>query len=118
MSEPIEELTNIDRVLHEPARLAILTALDACVSADFMYLQALARLSRGNLSLHLGKLEARGLIEIEKTFRRKTPRTVVRLTKEGRTAIRTHWRRLETTRRTVSRWMMRRRMVPPEPALV
>ena len=105
MSEPIEAMTHIDRVVHEPARLAILTALDACVRADFMYRQALTHVSRGTLSLHLGKLEVRGLVAIEKTFRRKTPRTVVRLTKEGKTAIRTYWRRLETTRSTVSRWI-------------
>ena len=101
MSEPFQAITNVDRLVHEPARLAILTALEACVSADFMYLQALTGLSKGNLSLHLGKLEARGLIAIQKTFAGKTPRTVVRLTKEGKTAIRDHWRRLEQTRQAL-----------------
>ncbi len=117
MSEPIEGIVNVDRVVHEPARLGILTALDACRSADFMHLQAVTGLSHGNLSLHLGKLEAHGLIEIEKAFIRKKPRTTVRLSKDGKTAIRAHWRRLETTRRAAQKWMRRRRMVAPEPAL-
>src|SRR5258708_3606407 len=78
VSEPIEGIVNVDRVVHEPARLGILTALDACRSADFMHLQAVTGLSHGNLSLHLGKLEAHGLIEIEKAFIRKKPRTTVR----------------------------------------
>ena len=115
MSEPIEEIVNIDRIVHEPARLAILTTLAECVHADFMYLQAVTGMSRGNLSLHLGKLEAAGLIEIEKTYRHKTPRTIVRLTKPGKLAIKAYWRQIETTRRTVSKWLMRRRMVAPEP---
>ena len=111
MSEPFEAIRNMDRLVHDPSRLAILTALGACRSADFMYLQALTGLSKGNLSLHLGKLEAHGLVaieKIEKTFTRRTPRTVVRLTNEGKTAIRTHWRRLEKTRSIVTRWMMRK----------
>src|SRR5258708_6224138 len=116
MSEPFEEIANIDRLVHEPARLAILTALEACRSADFMFLQSLTGLSRGNLSLHLGKLEARGLIAVEKAFVRKMPRTTLRLTKEGKTAIRAYWRRLDTTRRAASRWTLRR-MISPNPAL-
>ena len=95
MSEPFAEITNLDRLVHEPARLAILTALGACRSADFMYLRALTGLSKGNLSLHLGKLETGGLIAIERTYAGKRPRMVVRLTQEGKTAIRTHRRRLE-----------------------
>ena len=49
MSSPFQEITNLDRLVHEPARLAILTALDACRHADFMYLQSLTGLAKGNL---------------------------------------------------------------------
>ena len=115
--DPFEMIRTIDRLVHEPARLSILTALDACRHADFMYLQSLTGFSRGNLSLHLGKLEAAGLIAIEKIFRGKTPVTVVRLTAEGRTAFRTYWRRLEKTRREAKKWALRRQMLTPEPAV-
>ena len=108
MSEPFEAMTNVDRLVHEPARLSVLTALDACRSADFMFLQALTGLSTGNLSLHLSKLEAGGLIAIEKTFVRKRPRTLVRLTKEGTTAIRAHWRSLDKSRKDGFRLLQRK----------
>jgi len=95
MSDPVEDIMNLDRLVHEPARLAILLTLGACKSADFMFLQAATGLSKGNLSLHLGKLEAGGMIAIERTYAGKRPRMIVRLTKDGRTAIRTHRRSLE-----------------------
>jgi DNA-binding MarR family transcriptional regulator len=99
VTSPFEELTNLDRLVHEPARLAILTALDACRHADFMYLQSLTGLANGNLSQHLAKLEAAGLVSLSRGFAGKLPKTVVRLTASGRSAIRAHWRRLEQTRR-------------------
>lgn len=99
MSSPFEEISNFDRLVHEPARLAILTALDACRHADFMYLQSLTGLAKGNLSQHLSKLEDAGLIALSRSFAGKLPKTVVRLTPTGKTAIRAHWRRLEQTRR-------------------
>ena len=49
MSEPFDAIRNMDRLVHDPSRLANLTALGACRSADFMYLQALTGLSKGNL---------------------------------------------------------------------
>lgn len=104
MSSPFEEISNFDRLVHEPARLAILTALDACRHADFMYLQSLTGLGKGNLSQHLAKLEAAGLISLSRAFVGKVPKTVVRLTANGRSAIRAHWRRLEQTRKAASGW--------------
>ena len=104
MSAPFEELANLDRLIHEPARLAILTALAACKSADFTYLLSLTGLTNGNLSQHLAKLENGGLVLIEKTFARKMPRTVVRLSPDGRRSVDQHWRRLEQMRRSALRW--------------
>jgi DNA-binding MarR family transcriptional regulator len=108
MSEPFEEITNLDRLVHDPPRLAILTALDACRAADFMFLQSLTGLANGNLSQHLAKLERGGLISREKTIAGKMPRTMVRLTKEGRAAIKAHWRRLEQMRGAASSWFVKR----------
>ena len=57
MPAPFEHIAELDRLIHEPARLAILTALRACRTADFLFLQRLTGLSNGNLSSHLAKLE-------------------------------------------------------------
>ena len=77
MSAPFEELSNLDRLVHEPARLAILTALSACRTADFVYLLSLTGLTNGNLSRHLSKLEQAGLIAINKSFRGRVPLTQI-----------------------------------------
>ena len=108
MSGPFEELSNLNRLIHEPARLAILTALAACRSADFRYLQSVTGLTVGNLSRHLGKLEAGGLVAIEKSFKRKVPHTELSLTAMGRDAIEDHWVRLGQVRRSTRRWWPKR----------
>jgi DNA-binding MarR family transcriptional regulator len=55
--------------------------------ADFVYLLRVTGFTKGNLSSHLAKLEEAEYVEIEKTFRGKIPLTVIRLTKDGRTAF-------------------------------
>lgn len=104
MTGPFEELAELDRLIHEPARLAILTALSACRTADFLYLQRLTGLSKGNLSSHLSKLEAAELVQIEKSYEGKTPITRVCLSKSGRASIRRHWKRLDGLRNQVAQW--------------
>src|SRR5260370_8270873 len=97
MSVRFLDLRDIDRLIHEPARLAVLSVLALVRSADFTYLQAATGLSSGNLSLHLGKLEEAGLITIEKKFVGNRPQTTLRLTKEAKTALRPPSRLLEAT---------------------
>lgn len=104
MTETFEALAGLDKLIHEPARLAILTALSACSSADFMFLQRLAGLTKGNLSSHLSRLEEAGLVRIDKQFIGKKPNTLVRLTDEGRTAIERHWQQLESLRKSAQQW--------------
>jgi len=79
-------LNDVDRLIHEPARLAVMTILAAVDSADFLYLARETELTKGNLSAHLSKLEDAGYIEIEKSFQGKRPHTDCRLTDEGRQA--------------------------------
>lgn len=105
--EPFEELAGLDRLFHEPARLAILTALGACRSANFLYLQRLTGLSKGNLSSHLAKLEEAGLVRIDKQFSGKLPLTRLSLTSAGQTGIEQHWKRLDTLRRHAFKWRPR-----------
>ena len=80
-------LVDVDRLVHEPARLMIITILYAVESADFLFLQRETGLTKGNLSSHLAKLEEAGYLEIEKTYHGKIPLTVCRLTPTGRQAF-------------------------------
>lgn len=88
----------LDRLVHEPGRLAILTVLTSVTDADFTFLQRVTGLTKGNLSSHLSKLEDGGLVTIEKSFVGKRPNTTVALTKEGRARVAEHWARLEQLR--------------------
>lgn len=83
-SAKIQRLGQIDKVIHEPARLMIIALLSAVAEADFQYLHQSTGLTKGNLSVHLSKLEGAGYIEIEKSFRGKYPLTICRLTKQGK----------------------------------
>ena len=80
-------LLNIDRVIHEPARLSILAVLRAFETVDFTFLLKQTELSRGNLSSHLSKLESSAYVTIRKEFVEKVPRTLVELTDAGRDAV-------------------------------
>ncbi|MGZ8348134.1 MAG: transcriptional regulator [Allosphingosinicella sp.] len=93
------ELAALDRLVHDPSRLAILSALLGWTEAEFSYLLTATGLTKGNLSSHLGKLEAGGLIEIGKGYKGKTPWTRAKLTKEGRDRVEAHWAELDRIRR-------------------
>jgi len=87
MDEDLRSLTDLDRLIHEPARLLIVTILSMVESADFLFLQCETDLTKGNLSAHLRKLEEASYVNIEKTFRGKLPLTVCKLTKSGQEAF-------------------------------
>jgi len=80
-------LLQLDRLIHEPARLLILSILAGAESAEFGFVEHLSGLSKGNLSSHLSKLEAAGLVAIDKSCRGKRPLTTLQLTPMGRTAL-------------------------------
>lgn len=85
-------------MIHEPGRLAILTVLSSCKSADFVFLQRVTGLTKGNLSSHLTKLEEAGLVTIQKRFVHKRPNTNVALTAVGKERIAKHWAQLDRLR--------------------
>ena len=87
MSARISNLADVDRLIHEPARLVIVAILSSVDSADFLYLQRETGLTKGNLSSHLSKLEEAQYVTIEKTYQGKTPLTICRLTTQGREAF-------------------------------
>jgi DNA-binding MarR family transcriptional regulator len=98
LASGLKEVDRLNRLVHEPARLVILTALASCASADFVFLQRITGLTNGNLSAHLAKLSEAGLVVIEKRFIERKPNTQVVLTPRGRRAVNEHWRRLEQLR--------------------
>ena len=76
----------LDRVIHEKARLSVLTSLVAHPKGlVFGDLKQMCGLTDGNLSRHLQVLEEAGLVDIEKGYDRNRPKTVVRITAQGRT---------------------------------
>ncbi len=91
MPEEASGFPEVDRLIHEPARLAILTVLSACASADFNFLQKASGLSKGNLSVQLSRLEEAGLVYVEKVVRRKKTLTTAELSSRGKRQLREYW---------------------------
>ncbi len=87
MSDDLRGVTGLDRLIHEPARLLIVTILSTVASADFLFLQRETSLTKGNLSAHLSRLEEAGYVKIEKTFKGKLSLTVCKLTAAGKKAL-------------------------------
>jgi len=87
MKNNLQGLVDLDRVIHEPARLMLVMILATVESADFLFLQGETGLTKGNLSAHLSKLEKAEYVRIEKTFKGKYPLTICRLTPAGRRAL-------------------------------
>ena len=94
-SKDLDSIANIDRTIHAPARLLIMAYLSVVESADFTYLMHQTGLTRGNLSSHRSKLEEEGYIAVTKEFVEKIPRTLIRLTDEGREAIEDYKRNMK-----------------------
>lgn len=95
MSDDLRSVTELDRLIHEPARLLIVTILSSVASADFLFLQRETGLTKGNLSAHLSKLEAAEYVKIEKTFKGKLPLTVCKLTSAGNKALKAYREQLQ-----------------------
>jgi len=95
MGDDLRSLTELDRLIHEPARLLIVTILSTVESADFLFLQRETDLTKGNLSAHLSKLEGAGYVNIEKTFKGKLPLTVCKLTESGQAAFETYRQQMQ-----------------------
>src|SRR5512139_3627755 len=94
-SQDYSGLAEIDRLVHEPARLAVMALLYVVESADFTFVMNQTGLSWGNLSAHLSKLEEAGYVEVEKSFKGRRPNTNLRLTTVGRSAFQEYRRRLK-----------------------
>ena len=87
MNQQLRAIFELDRVIHEPGRLMIVALLAGVKECDYQFLLTETRMSKGNLSTHLARLEAAGYVEIEKSYRGKIPMTLIRLTRAGRKAF-------------------------------
>ena len=98
MTGGLVQVPALDRLVHEPARLAILSALSAVDEADFNYLLAALGLSRGNLSSHVTKLAEAGYLIVTKQFTGNMPNTSYSLTPEGQAALDNYWEQIDALR--------------------
>ncbi len=97
----VHEALLLDRIVHEPARLAILAVLSSADDVDFAFLQTATGLTKGNLSRQASKLEEAGYIAIRKYFRGKIPATGYRITAAGREALAAYVERLTAIERHI-----------------
>ncbi|MCC6128623.1 MAG: transcriptional regulator [Acidobacteria bacterium] len=86
----------LDRLIHDRARLGIVSALAAQSPLSFSELKSLLEMTDGNLSVHARKLEEAGYIACEKGFEGRVPRTEFSLTGEGRRAFQTYLDHMES----------------------
>lgn len=93
----VSAFLGLDRLVHEPVRLAILTVLAEAEEVEFRFLERAIGVTRGNLSSHASKLEAAGYVEVIKEFRGKVPVTSYRITEAGRAALSSYWARLRAS---------------------
>ena len=90
-------ITDIDRIIHEPARYMIMAYLYVVEKADFLFLLRQTELTKGNLSSHLSKLENAEYVKIEKTYKRKITQTFLNLSKKGRKEFEEYRKRMQQT---------------------
>ena len=79
--------SELDKLLHEPARLLTLVQLAAVKKADFTWLLGQTGLTRGNLSVQMTRLADAGIVEVEKRFLNNRPQTLFTLTSKGKKAL-------------------------------
>ena len=91
----LSSLAELDRLVNEPARLAVMALLYVIDSADFTFLMNQTGLTWGNLSAHMSKLEEAGYLEVEKSFKGKRPNTTLKLTHKGRAAFQEYARKMK-----------------------
>ena len=87
-TDSISEIFNIDRLVHSPARLAILTYLSVVEEGDAVYLLNQTGLTWGNLSANVTRLKESGYIAVTKEFENNKPHTILKLTDKGRKEFR------------------------------
>ena len=91
-------MTDLDRVVHEPVRLRIMSILSGVDVADFKFMLSTLGVTKGNLASHVDRLERAGYLRVHKRFNGKVTHTEYRLTGSGRKALTRYWAALEEIR--------------------
>ena len=92
---PATKAANLDRLMHDRTRLAIVTALSVNPSLSFTELKGITQTTDGNLSVHARKLEEGGYVLCTKGFEGRLPRTEFSLTDAGRKAFKKYLDHME-----------------------
>jgi DNA-binding HxlR family transcriptional regulator len=100
VSSELQQVLELDRVIHEPARLVILAALNKVEEVDFKFLETVTGLSKGNLSRQTSNLEEAGYIQIRKYYKGKVPATGYRMTQAGKRAFAAYWQHMAALRQS------------------
>jgi DNA-binding MarR family transcriptional regulator len=90
----------IDKIIHEPARLRIMMILDGLEEADFTFLATTLGLTRGNLNRHIEKLESAGYLKVKRSFKGKVRNTSYQITQKGSEALAQYWENIDTIRQS------------------
>jgi DNA-binding transcriptional ArsR family regulator len=96
-----EGATELDRIIHDGMRLAIVSALAVNHALSFNELKAMLSATDGNLSVHARKLEDAGYVACDKSFEGRVPRTEYRITARGRRALERYLGHMEALIRAV-----------------
>ena len=88
----------IDKIIHEPARLRIMMILAGLEEADFTFLVTTLDLTRGNLNRHMEKLESAGYLKVKRSFKGKVRNTSYQITQKGSKALAQYWEDLDAIR--------------------
>ncbi|MCK5863324.1 MAG: transcriptional regulator [Candidatus Hydrogenedentes bacterium] len=91
-------MAELDRTIHEPARLRILTVLSGVDEADFNFLLNTLGLTKGNLSSHVDRLAKAGYVTVIKSFNGRIPHTDFSITETGTKALEKYWGELDAIR--------------------
>lgn len=102
---PVQQILALDKTVHQPTRLAILTVLQQIKVADYVYLASFPGLSNGYMSTQMAKLHIAGLIDSVRMIRNRKPRSLLWLTPEGRERIRGYWEFMDSIRQRPQSWM-------------
>ncbi|MFC1604277.1 transcriptional regulator [Planctomycetota bacterium] len=90
----------IDKIIHEPARLRIMMILAGVEQADFTFLAATLGLTRGNLNRHIDKLESAGYLKVKRSFKGKVRNTSYQITQKGSKTLVQYWENLDAIRQS------------------
>jgi DNA-binding MarR family transcriptional regulator len=90
----------IDKIIHEPARLRIMMILDGLEQADFTFLATTLSLTRGNLNRHIEKLESAGYLKVKRSFKGKVRNTSYQITREGSKTLAQYWEDIDAIRQS------------------